>query len=174
MPIARVFLLVALASATTLMLAGCAGDLPNGHSSMTHSSGTVHDMVTTVNGLEPVGTPSVLKQSTRVLDETADGIRHLVYREVRAAGTRSPIHIHSSGGVTCLISGEMTLFVEGLPPSVSRAGDCYWMPANTPMYGYASGTEDATFFDSFNLDPGEETWSVIELGQEELSGNFDR
>jgi hypothetical protein len=42
------------------------------------------------------------------------------------------------------------------------------------MYGYSSGTEDATFFDSFNLAPGEETWSVIELGQEELSGNFDR
>ena len=128
--------------------------------------------IATVNGLAPVGTPSVLKASVTVLDEMVNGVRHLVYRDTRAAGTRTPIHVHPSGGTTCLIYGEMTLFVEGLEPRIARAGDCYWMPADTPMYGYASGSGDSTFFDSFNLTAGQDEWTVVESGQQALNNNF--
>jgi quercetin dioxygenase-like cupin family protein len=172
MSIARAFSVVVLASVTTFAMTACSGPVPSDHSTMTHASGTDHDMVTTVNGLAPVGTPSVLQQSVKEVDETAHGVRHLVYREVRAAGTRSPIHVHPSGGITCIMSGEMTLFLEGLPPRVAQSGDCYWMPPNTPMYGYSSGSTDATFFDSFDLAPGEEEWDVVEVGQEGLNDNF--
>jgi quercetin dioxygenase-like cupin family protein len=174
MPIDRAFTVVVLASVTTFTMTACSGPMPSDHSTMTHASDPKYDMVTTVNGLAPVGTPSVLQQSEKEVDETVNGVRHLVYRDVRAAGTLSPIHVHPSGGITCMISGEMTLFLEGLPPRVARAGDCYGMPANTPMYGYASGTEDATFFDSFDLAPGEEEWDVVEVGQEGLNDNFGR
>ena len=156
----------------TTALSGCSGVTTpdtSGGSTHTHS---MENEFTTVNGLAPVGTPGALKSSVTVLDEMVTGVRHLVYRDTRAAGTRTPIHVHPAGGTTCLISGEMTLFVEGLEPRIARAGDCYWMPADTPMYGYASGSGDSTFFDSFNLTADQVEWIVVEPGEESLDNNF--
>ncbi len=163
---------ISVVIAAALGLAGCSSEpspIPGGGSAHSHSS---ESGPATVNGLAPVGTPSVLNNSVTVLDEVVDGVRHLVYRDTRAAGTRSPIHVHPSGGTTCVISGEMTLFVEGLEPRIARAGDCYWMPADTPMYGYSSGSGAATFFDAFNLTAGQDEWIVVEPGEEALSHNF--
>ncbi len=137
----------------------------------THSHNMM-DAPTTVNGLAPIGEARVLATSTRLIDETTDGIRHLVYRDVRAVGTRAAIHMHPYGGSTCVLSGEVTIYIEGKEPQTAGAGDCYWMPIDTPMYAYNSGTVDAVFFDTFNIPPDAEPWVVIEPGMEDQAQNF--
>ena len=132
----------------------------------------MHDQHTTVNGEVPLGTPRVLLTSTRLIDETTAGIRHLVYRDVRAVGTRAAIHMHPYGGSTCVLTGEVTIYIEGKEPLTAGPGDCYWMPIDTPMYAYNSGTVDAVFFDTFNIPPGTEPWVVIEPGMEDEAINF--
>lgn len=82
----------------------------------------------------------------------------------RAPMTRSAIHAHDHGGVTCLIQGEMTLFVEGRDPIVREAGECYYMPPGVHMTGVNTGKEVAKFFDYFNYKAGESLLRVVEGG----------
>jgi quercetin dioxygenase-like cupin family protein len=136
-----------------------------------HSQHTEHE-VTTINGEVPPNTPTMVTDSTIILDVVQDGQRHLVYRDERPPGTRAPIHEHPYGGATCMISGEMTLYLEGSEPQVAGPGDCYWMPPGLPMTGVNSGDEVAVLHDMFTVPDGQAVWIVVEAGQKKLQENF--
>jgi hypothetical protein len=94
----------------------------------------------------------------------ADGLRHIVLQGVRRVGTRSPIHIHEVGGQTCVLTGSMTLFMEGRDPATYPAGACYYMPPSTPMSAADLGSEDAHIMDIFTLPPGVPFFTALEPG----------
>lgn len=125
--------------------------------------------VTTINGQVPPGPATAVTESITLLDVVDDGLQHLVYQDTREPGTRSPIHEHPYGGTTCVLSGQMTLYLEGSDPQVANAGECYWMPPGLPMTGVSSGTDYAVMIDNFAVPPGEPVWWVVEPGQEDLA-----
>lgn len=128
--------------------------------------------ITTINGEVPPGTPTAVDESLTKLDVIQDGIQHLVYQDTRSPGTRSPIHEHPYGGTTCVISGQMTLFLEGSEPQVANVGDCYWMPPGLPMTGANTGVDYAVMIDTFAVPPGQPVWWVVEPGQEGIADEF--
>ncbi len=122
--------------------------------------------MTTVNGQTPPGTPTFAKAQHDALSATdTKGNTVLTHYTVRAAGTRSPVHVHELGGTTCVMQGEMTLYLEGSEPHRAVAGDCYYMPSGRAMSGYNSGTVDATMFDSFVLPKDAPEWVNLELDE---------
>ena len=58
-----------------------------------------------------------------VLDATGKPTGWVVVtsRSVRDQGTRSPIHVHPHGGQTCVVAGEMSLYLDG-EPGIQKAG----------------------------------------------------
>lgn len=94
----------------------------------------------------------------------ADGLRLVITEGTRPAGSRAAIHIHKYGGHTCVISGEITDFIEGHEPMVFPAGNCYYMPPNTLMTAANLGTTDAVLIDTFNLPVGEPRITIREAG----------
>jgi quercetin dioxygenase-like cupin family protein len=128
--------------------------------------------VTTINGEVPPGDPTAVDESVTLLDVVDGELQHLVYRDTRRPGTRSPIHEHPYGGTTCVISGEMTLFLEGSEPQVAQEGECYWMPPGLPMTGVNTGVDYAVMIDNFAVVPGQPVWYVLEPGQEGIADEF--
>ena len=125
----------------------------------------VADGVTTLNGSAPPGVPAVLENMTTMFDRIdADGNRQIVVQGVRRAGTRTPIHIHESGGLTCVLSGTITDFVEGMEPMVFPAGTCYSMPPNVPMAAANLGVQDVTLIDNFTGPANSPVMTVLEPG----------
>lgn len=122
--------------------------------------------LTTVNGEMPPGVATFAKaQSDAIRADDAHGHIVLTHLTVRAPGTRSPVHVHEQGGTTCLMQGEMTLYLEGAKPHRAVAGECYYMPGGRAMSGLNSGTGDATMFDSFALPEGSPEWMNLELDE---------
>lgn len=156
---------VALAAA---VVAGCSAE-----SSSADHEGHDGETVSTINGEIPPNEPTRVTESTTLVDVVEDGQRHLVFRDERPAGTRSPIHEHPYGGVTCMESGEMTLYLEGSEPQTAGPGECYWMPPGKPMTGVNTGDGEAVLFDIFTVPEGEAVWKVVEEGQQDLQENFD-
>ena len=96
-------------------------------------------------------------------------------RTVREKGTRSPIHVHPYGGQTCVISGEMSLYLEGTDEvKVAGPGECYWMPAGRRMSGVNSADSATFMIDTFVVPAGEQVWIVVEPGMEDSQNQFDR
>lgn len=96
-------------------------------------------------------------------------------RTVRDRGTRSPIHVHPFGGQTCVISGQMTLYMDGLQtPKVANAGECYFMPAGHRMTGVNTYDGPTFMIDTFVVPRGEQVWIVVEPGMEDSQDQFDR
>lgn len=167
------------------MATGCSSTSPesdeamaqasSSHSSMTAQEHVQHseDAVTTINGEVPPNNPTRVTGSKTVLDIVQDGQRHLVFRDERPAGTRSPIHEHPYGGTTCMASGEMTLYLEGSEPQVAGPGECYWMPPGLPMTGVNTGDGVAVLYDMFTVPDGQAVWIVVEAGEQDLQENFD-
>jgi quercetin dioxygenase-like cupin family protein len=121
--------------------------------------------VSTINGAVPGGVLAPLQEVSTMIDTTdADGQRLVVFQGVRKPGTRAPIHVHAYGGLTCVLSGTMTDFVEGHESMTFPAGTCYYMPPNTPMAAANLGTEDVRITDTFNLPPDASIITVIEPG----------
>ena len=116
-----------------------------------------------ING-QPIPGKPVLAESIRVMDFTIDGKQHVINKDIRPAGTRAPVHIHPYGGSTCVMQGEMTLYMDGFDPVTKKAGECYWMPHSHRMSGVNTGTETAVMFDSFIVPIGAPTWQVVEPG----------
>ena len=87
-----------------------------------------------------------------------------VLLNTRGPGTRSAIHSHDSGGVTCILKGQLTLFVEGKAPITRSAGDCYYMPSGLRMIAFNSGRESAVYYDYFNFKAGTNLLTVREGG----------
>lgn len=128
-----------------------------------------------INGSVPPMTPSKSMFETRLLTEDiGSGWQVITSRTVRQAGTRSPIHVHPYGGQTCVLSGEMTLYMDGLDtPKVAGPGECYWMPPGRRMTGVNSADSATFMIDTFFVPKGEGVWIVVEPGMEDSQGQFD-
>ncbi len=122
--------------------------------------------LSTVNGQTPPGLATFAKeQSDAVRTADTNGNVVLTHRTVRAPGTRAPVHVHEQGGTTCLMQGEMTLYLEGAKPHRAVAGECYFMPGGRAMSGFNSGAVDEIMFDSFVLPKGSPEWVNLELDE---------
>lgn len=122
-----------------------------------------HAAVRTLNGQElPVGMRKLqdVKMMLNATDTT--GNRVYVTMGTRKAGTRAAIHTHPFGGHTCVLSGEITAYIEGQEPSKQAAGSCYLMPPNVPMAAVNLGREDAVLIDTFILPPGVDEIMLLE------------
>lgn len=141
-------------------------------SSVAAMSGTHgHDIVAgpldtaTINGKPPPGRVLPLQDVTLLIDElTSSGQRVVVARGTRKAGTRAAIHIHEHGGFTCVLSGEITIFVDGREPKKQPAGTCYYMPAGILMSAVNLGDADAVLTDNFIAPAGAPLMVVREPG----------
>ena len=103
-------------------------------------------------------------KKTLVDDIRHEGQRVLVVRGAMLPGSRVPIHDHDHSGLTCFISGQLTDYIQGKKDQVFGAGDCYNMPADTPMSAANFGKEPVILFDIFVLPSGEQPMRVIESG----------
>ena len=154
--------LVAIAGA--LLLSGCAAHHGLPHATGASAAGSQLN-VTTLNGEPPPGRLARLVDVKTMLDTIdVNGKRMVVEKGVRKAGTRVGIHVHEYGGHTCVLSGEITDFMDGHPPSKWPAGTCYYMPPNMLMTAANLGTEDATVIDTFILPPGAPLITIREPG----------
>lgn len=121
--------------------------------------------------------PGVMARSIKEerLLEAQDGKGNVVTvaRTTRAPGTRTPLHLHEYGGSTCVLEGEMTLFLEGAEPRRAVAGQCYYMPAGKAMAGVNTGTVNAVMLDTFLVPLGMPVWTVVETAGRELQNQFD-
>lgn len=135
-----------------------------GHPSTTVAFSTATN-ITKINGSVPPGEPLPL-QNVKTLIDTIDAFGHrlVVTEGTRKAGTRVAIHVHKYGGHTCVLSGEITDFVDGREPTVHPANSCYYMPANTLMSASNLGAEDAVLIDAFNVPLGQPTITIREPG----------
>lgn len=125
---------------------------------------------TTINGNSPPGVATRLTDLTVMLDTVdSDGNRLLVQQGIRKPGTRAPIHYHDYGGHTCVLSGTITDFMEGMPSATYPAGTCYYMPPDVAMTAVNLGSEDVRLIDTFELPPSATTITVIEPGWPDLS-----
>ena len=116
-----------------------------------------------INGLTPPGNLLPVQDSQVLLDIVNDqGQRVLMTKGVRKAGTRIGIHVHSYGGYTIILSGEMTDFVEGIPNKTYGPNSAYYMPPCTPMSAANLGTEDVELIDVFIGPPGKAYIEILE------------
>ena len=122
--------------------------------------------LSTVNGQTPPGLPTFAKEQSDAI-RTTDTHRTIVltHLTVRAPGTRSPVHVHEHGGTTCLMQGEMTLYLEGAKPQRAVAGECYYMPGGRAMSGLNAGAADAVMYDSFVIPKRAPEWVNLELDE---------
>ena len=155
-----------LAAMAALMLTACAHG-PG------RDAGTTS--VTTLNGTVPPGVLArSIKQEQLLAAPDGRGQQRVVARTTRAAGTRTPIHRHDHGGFTCVLQGEMTLYLEGAAPQRAVAGQCYDMPAARMMAGVNTGAITAVMLDVFVLPVGASVWTVVEQGAADLQDQFTR
>ena len=134
-----------------------------------------------INGKVPPNTPTKTMFESRVITQDildprgkSTGYMMITSRSVRDVGTRSPIHVHPHGGQTCVVVGEMTLYLDGNTTLQSAGpGDCYWMPAGKRMSGVNSATSRTIMIDTFVVPKGEQVWIVVEPGMEDAQNQFD-
>lgn len=125
---------------------------------------------TTINGEVPPGVAAKLVDLTVITDTIGvDGDRLLVQQGIRKPGTRAPIHYHDHGGRTCVLTGTITDFIEGMDPMIYPAGTCYDMPPDTAMTAANLGDEDVLLVDTFELPPEEPTIIVLEPNWPDLA-----
>lgn len=123
--------------------------------------------VTTING---EASPSVVRGSQNqeaIIDQVRpDGNRVLIMKGTRMPGKRVPIHIHKNSGITCIFTGMITDYMEGQLPQHFGPGDCFYMPANTPISAANLGETPVQFVDIFVLPEDEPAMTVIEKSQQ--------
>lgn len=124
-----------------------------------------------INGEVPPGNPTQTTSSELIMSHLNPGLarnQSLVYRDVRAPGTRSPIHVHRWGGITCVVQGLAELYIDGAARSPVTAGPgmCYMMPAMTKVSALVpiNQKEPATLQDIFDIECGEPAILFIEPG----------
>lgn len=149
---------LALALACSATLYGCSAHAPR-------NVPITAQGISTINGERLPARMARLVDSSTMLDTVdVNGQRIVVEKGVRKAGTRVGIHVHEYGGHTCVLSGEITGFMEGHAPHKWPVGTCYYMPPNVPMAAANLGTEDAVLVDTFILPPGKPTITILEPG----------
>mgnify|MGYP002130389625 CR=1 FL=1 len=118
--------------------------------------------ITTINGQPLPGKLTPLQNPSIMIDTLMpDGKRLLVTTGTRQAGTRAPIHTHDHGGYTCVLRGEITIFMEGHAPMKAPAGSCYYMPAGHFMAAANLGSEDVLLSDHFIAPPDAPVMTVL-------------
>jgi len=124
-----------------------------------------------INGSVLPMTPTMSDKSSAVVLDITDGKwQRITNKTVRLAGTRAPIHAHPHGGETCVMQGEMTLYMDDAPiPVTKQAGECYWMPPGHRMSGVNTGKGTAIMFDSFLVPLGTPTIIFVEPGFEQYN-----
>jgi len=123
-------------------------------------SGSLEDLIESgVLPSNPRKPLAVVPLLFRVLDGNTQTSVFLVHR---AAHTRTPIHTHDSGAITCLVQGEMTLYVENQKPLRIQTPGCFFMPSGKRMVGYNSGDSTAVLYDIFEGKIGFTHWSPQE------------
>jgi hypothetical protein len=131
-----------------------------------------------INGKVLPMEPTLAKQQSLEMYQKIDKLYLITHRTLRAKGTRAPIHVHPFGGQTCVVSGEMTLFMDGVSPVKKTAGECYWMPPVTRMSGVNTGDTDALMFDTFLVDNEDDIWIIVEpnlpFNQEQYNSQYHR
>lgn len=134
-----------------------------------------HDQMGAIDPAALPGKPTRSLESTTIL-RAPDGKGHetIVNRTIRAPGTRAPIHFHDAGGTTCVLEGEMTLYLEGQAPQRAVAGQCYFMPSGKPMSGVNSGSVNAVLLDIFTVPLGTPVWRVTEDGMAAIQQQFPK
>ncbi len=121
--------------------------------------------VTTINGVvPPLTTTFAFKSQTVSVGNNGNGYQTKVIRTTRKAGTRSPIHTHDFGGTTCVLKGQMTLYMDGHKPLTKKAGFCYFMPPGHLMSGVNTGKVTAVMLDIFTVPIGDPVWTVRQPG----------
>ena len=107
--------------------------------------------------------PSKSLSSSILLDRVKDGEwESIVFLNRRGPGTRAPIHMHDSGGISCVLEGEETLIMENQKPLRVAAPGCYYMPNGIRMFAYNSGRTDNVTYDIFKGSIGFAYWRVDE------------
>ncbi len=121
--------------------------------------------VTTINGVVPPLKPTfAFKAQILSVGNNGNGYQTKVIRTTRLAGTRSPIHTHDFGGTTCVLKGQMTLYMDGHKPLTKKAGACYFMPPGHLMSGVNTGKITTVLLDIFTIPIGDPVWTVREPG----------
>ena len=114
-----------------------------------------------INGSVPPGKIGVSSRQM-LLNQNIDGMIHMVMKVARKPGYRTPVHYHDFTPVTCVMTGETTLYLEGAKPRVITAGHCFSMPANIKGCNYNSGKTTMTLMDFMVLPKGTPTWVPFE------------
>lgn len=128
--------------------------------------------VSEINGTVPPGKPTLVHSSNEVLNLVREGLQIRVYRDIREAGTRAPIHVHPFGGWTCVVSGQAVLVLQGSQPIRTGVGDCVNMPPLVPMSNINPGPGPAVLLDSFVTPVNAPVWRIIEKGETGLGNEF--
>lgn len=81
-------------------------------------AGTLEDLITS-GALPPV--PKKPSSVSKIDHVRQNGRVTLVLFSDREPGTRTAIHMHDYAGVTCIVQGEMTLYMEGVSPIRKQA-----------------------------------------------------
>ena len=162
--------IVGVSAVLMLASAACTADA----STVRDSEAAVPSDVTTLNGQVPPERVMPLRDQKQML-RTSDGQGNtiLVARGTRPAHSRSPIHIHAHGGTTCVLEGQMTLYMEDMEPMDAPAGACYFMPPGPVMSGVNTGETDAVIIDSFTFPEGTQPWNVVEPNTDGADDQFD-
>lgn len=107
-----------------------------------------------------------LQDQTRVIDEIVGDNRLIVNLGTRKAGTRVGIHVHESGGLTFVVSGDgaITDYLEGMENSFNQVGDYYFMPYNTTMSAANLESEDVVLLDIFYFPINKTPITILEEG----------
>ena len=107
-----------------------------------------------------------LQDQTRVIDEIVGDNRLIVNLGTRKAGTRVGIHVHESGGLTFVVSGDgaITDYLEGMENSFNQVGDYYFMPYNTTMSAANLEREDVVLLDIFYFPINKTSITILEEG----------
>jgi hypothetical protein len=135
---------------------------------------TLKDSITTINGQDLPFHPTRSKHEVIAL-HTVDknkGMESFIMKTTRAAGTRSVVHVHEYEGKTCLVEGEMTLYLQNSEPTRKTVGECYHMPSELHMSGVNTGSTDAVMFDMFTVPIDAPVWIVLEKGVSGIEEQF--
>ena len=116
------------------------------------------DIMTTINGTEPPSEVSRYTDGTEyLLNVKYKGMRYVIETGNRASDTRSGVHMHDSGGVTWILDGgDMSIFVQGLTPTVFEEEERFYMPASVPMSAVNVSGEDSVQMNIFVVPLGED------------------
>ena len=122
------------------------------------------DIMTTINGSEPPGEVARYTDGIEyLLNVKHKGMRYVIETGNRASDTRSGVHMHDSGGVTWILDGgDMSIFVQGLTPTVFEEEERFYMPASVPMSAVNVSGIDSVQMNIFVVPFGEDLATTLD------------